>query len=705
MNLSPQFFPILRNDLTLHSGPPDASGAPTWTLHDPARNQYFAIDWLAFEVLSRLELRSSQAIIDAIECETTLRIGVQEIEMVFQFLDTNELVECFDTNYESSFKIKYELRHRSWLEKLLHSYLFFRLPLVRPDAFLENLLVHSKFFYSKIFFQITAAVLLIGLWGVYRQWDSFQATLVNTFSLEGMLGYGSALIGVKIIHELGHALTAKRCGCRVPTMGIAFLVMWPMAYTDVTESWKLNSHHKRLMITSAGIATELIVAVWMLLAWVVLPDGNLRGIAFFLATTSIVATLAINASPFMRFDGYFLLCDYLGTSNLHSRSFAYARWWLREQLFGLADAPPELVNKTWHRFYIVFAITTWLYRFVLFLGIALLVYHFFFKLLGIILFVVEIWYFIVRPIWSEIKVWQNRWSQIRSVIKERPGFYIFVFCFAFLFIPFDVTVNTQGMLKPENSFNVVTYQASQIEQLPLAPSHQVALGDQLMSLRSPELMQKIQQVKIKESALEKEYASAGFSQETIKRQAVLKEQYESAKEELNGLHLEQERLYPKAPFAGVIIDVAPDLHVGQWVPKGMSLLRVIDEKTWVVDAYVEDSDLRRLDSGNLGWFIPEAPGLPDIRLEIIAIDRDASRILTDNALGSSAGGELLVRSQANKLYPERSVYRVRLKASSLDTVLSTGHLRGRVVILAWPKSIVGEMARSLLTTVIRESGF
>ena len=199
--------------------------------------------------------------------------------------------------------------------------------------------------------------------------------------------------------------------------------------------------------------------------------------------------------------------------------------------------------------------------------------------------------------------------------------------------------------------------------------------------------------------------TAGFSADTLRQQAIFKEQLDAATEELKGFLAERERLHPIAPYDGLIIDVEPDLFVGEWIPKGMSLLRVIDDKHWVVDTYVEESDLRRLDNGNWGWFIPEPAGLPDVWLSIISIDKDASRILPDGPLGSVAGGQILVRPQNNKLYPERSVYRVRLLASSTDKIISTGHLRGRVVILAWPRSILGDLIRGLITTMMRESGF
>ena len=57
---------------------------------------------------------------------------------------------------------------------------------------------------------------------------------------------------------------------------------------------------------------------------------------------------------------------------------------------------------------IVFAFAAWIYRLTVFLTIALAVYHFFFKALGVILLAVELGWFVVLPIMSELKVWWKR---------------------------------------------------------------------------------------------------------------------------------------------------------------------------------------------------------------------------------------------------------------------------------------------------------
>ncbi|QWE03737.1 site-2 protease family protein [Polynucleobacter sp. JS-JIR-II-50] len=698
-------WPSLREDLTIHAGPADPSGAPTWTLHDPARNQYFSLDWIAFEVISRIKMGNAAQITEAINDGTTLHVDEESIGVVLQFLEENELVQRNDFAGTSWLNAKNNAREKGIFQHLLHGYLFFRVPLFKPDKYLGKALGQLQFLYSPLFFKVTACAFLLGVWGVFRQWQLFSATLVDTFSWDGLIGYSAALLLIKILHELGHALTAKRFGCRVPTMGVAFLVMMPVAYTDVTESWKLNSHHKRLVIAGAGIMTEIILAAWALLAWTLMPDGALRGVCFFVATTSLVATFAVNASPFMRFDGYFLLCDAVGIPNLHARSFGYARWWLREKLFHLGDPKPEEFSPKYETFILLFAFITWVYRLVVFFGIALLVYHYFFKALGIILFGVELWYFLTRPIWNEFIVWKKRWSEIGPVVRHRPAYYVSLILLGLIVIPYDVTINTQGMLKPERSFSVIAFQAAQVLVLPPPIASNVKSGELIMKLDSPELDVKLLKARAKVQTLTKQFGAAGFSADTITQQPIFRDQLQSATEELKGLVAERGRLYATAPFTGSIVDVEPDLFVGEWVPKGMQLVTLIDDEHWVVDCYIDESDLHRIDLGNWGRFVPEAPGLGSVGLSVIAIDRDASKSLLDGSLASSAGGQVLVRQQGSKSIPERSIYRVRLKVDGSPGKISTGYLRGAVTIFAWPKSVLGDVLRGGLATFVREAGF
>jgi putative peptide zinc metalloprotease protein len=695
----------LREDLSLHKGPSDLYGAPTWTLHDPARNRYFSLDWIAFEIMSRLKAGSAADLCQQVNAQTSLTVDEEDVSVVLKFLHDNELVARHDAA-SAEWLVKKRLTAQTSLwQKLIHSYLFFRVPLFKPNRLLGRLVSKLEFFYSRKFFFATAVVLVFGLLGVIRQWDSFTSTLLDTFSWNGIVGYAGALFLIKLLHEVGHALTAKRSGCRVPTMGVAFLVMLPMAYTDVTESWKLESHRKRLWIAAAGVATELIVAAWCLLFWTLLPDGSLRGVMFFLATTSLTATLAINGSPFMRFDGYFVLCDFLGMPNLHARSFALARWWLRERLLALGEPVPETCTSNQLVGMVCFAFAVWLYRMVVFAGIAVLVYHYFFKALGIILFIVEAWYFLLRPVVTEVMIWKEKKKKIPAAAERSRLFYVICWTCAFLLIPFDVTVSTQGLLKPEKNFAVIATDTVQLRELPKPIGTFVKKGEALLTLDSHDLEHKLRLAQVKTESLERQIGSAGFATSSWAQQAILKEQWAAAREELNGLFAQQVKLSAIAPFDGEVLDIQPDITIGDWLSKGTKLVSFADTSNWIVDCYIEESDLDRLRIGAWARFVPEAIGLTGLSLTLIEIERDATRNLTDLELGSLAGGQLLVRQQGKAVVPERAIYRLRLKVDGDVRKLSTGYLRGSVVILGWPQSLFGDFVRNTLGALRRELGF
>ena len=107
----------------------------------------------------------------------------------------------------------------------------------------------------------------------------------------------------------------------------------------------------------------------------------------------------------MRFDGYYVFADFIKIDNLQPRAFAIAKWKLRNWLFGLSLSPPEYMSQQRQNLITIYAWSTWIYRFFLFIGIALLVYFFAFKILGIFLFVVEIIWFIALPILKELREW------------------------------------------------------------------------------------------------------------------------------------------------------------------------------------------------------------------------------------------------------------------------------------------------------------
>lgn len=710
MSMTAPALSPLREDLALLPGPPLPDGQPSWTLHDPSRNLYFRIDWPSFEILQRWAFNDSAAIAHDIGQSTTLQLDATDVDQIHRFLHHNQLTQPTGATSPRQMAERRQAMQSSPMKWLLHHYLFFRIPLVRPDAWLTRWQGVAAWFASPAFLWLTLGAFGIGLAQIARQWDVFAASLIDTFNLEGLAAYGVAIFVVKSLHELGHAFTAKRLGCRVPTMGLAFLVMWPVAYTDTNDAWRLTNRLDRLRVAAAGIATELVIAAWASLAWALLPDGPLKSAAFVLATTSWIATLAINASPFMRFDGYFILADALDMPNLHERSFAVARWKLREWLFDLGEPPPEHFSPAKQRALIAFAWMTWLYRLVLFLGIALVVYHLFFKLLGIALFVVEIVWFTLMPLHKEWKAWQERRTAIAQ--SRRTRFTLLgVACLVLLtVVPWPGRVHVSGLLHPAETWAIHAPNAARLETLPWKSGDHIAEGTALLTLHAPELEMREQALLARIQRLRWQAGSAGFDAASRALWLVTQEALQTAESELAALHTERDQFTPVAPWPGTLFDVDPDLHTGQWlVRKERVGLLVRDNTPWVVETWLDEDTVQRVHPGNKALFVTDAGAGPALYLSVQSVNRDASRVLPRNELAAHLGGHILVRDQQQSLIPERAIYRVQLAVNPQDLPslarMREHSWRGHLSIQAEWEAPAARYLRQVVAVLVRESGF
>jgi putative peptide zinc metalloprotease protein len=483
-----------------------------------------------------------------------------------------------------------------------------------------------------------------------------------------------------------------------------------VAYTDVNDTWKLPDRRQRLAVSAAGVLTELVVAAWATLAWSLLPDGALRNGAFLLAAITWISTVAVNASPFMRFDGYFLLSDWLDIPNLHARAFALARWKMRAMLFGLNEEPPEHFPKSRARFLLLFAWITWAYRLVLFLGIAVLVYRHFFKALGAALFLVEITWFVALPVGHELREWCARWPMIRA---SRRAHYTAASAAALLvlcFVPLDPRVGGQGLLKPVRSMDVFAPQAG---LLIVAPRHKhgeaVSEGEELLRMTSAEQEEQAALARLRLSRIKTEVAVATMDRTSQIQLPVLRESSAAAESEVIAYAREQARLTPRATFSGVWIDAATDLHAGDSVARNELLGTVIDPARWNVKTYLQERDVLRVSVGDTALFYPETAGMPPVQLKVTSIDRDASRELPEPLLASTAGGQVSVRAGRSNgvtsaLIPESSIYGVTLAAVGGSSATVPRELRGEVVIRGRAQSVLGRYLETLVAVVIRESG-
>ncbi len=693
-------MPELRQDLRLFPAAA-AGGGQGCVVYDPVRHRYFQLARSGFDLVSRWRAEPAAQFAKRIEAELDRPVSVREVNEVAKFIIANELALEPPQGDARNLAAR-QARLQKWqVSRVIHGYLFFRVPLIRPERFLNATLPLVAPLYSRAAAVIIIVISLCGLYLASRQWEQFIVTFLDFFSLQGVFAYLLAIVLVKSMHELGHAYTATRAGVRVNTMGVAFIVLAPMLYTDVSDAWRLPGRRQKLAIDGAGVVVELALAGVAMFLWAFLPDGPWRSAAFVTATTSLFIGLIINLNPLMRFDGYYLLSDAWGIPNLQPRSNALARWWLREFLFELRRLPPEPLPTRRRTLMIVFAMCAWVYRFFVFLGIALVVYHMFFKVLGIILFAVEIIWFILLPVFNEVREWWKLRSLIRKSRRALGTAAVVALLIAVLVVPWRTSVVVQGVALRDRETLIYAPRSSRVQFAEIADRQRVSAGDTLLILSAPDLEHEVRKTRLLIQLTERRLDRIAGDTRDLSQRVVLEGELSRHVTNLAGLREELRRLHIRSPHAGTLRDVDRDLGKGQWVDDATPFARVVASTPTEARCYVSEEDIGRLAPGGRATFIPEDPLMPRQSGSIIEVSGTGSRAIELPYLASVFGGAVAAdRDQGGEIKPRSGHHRVRVALYGPPVKRA---VRGTLHLSAASESIASVIWRRVLKVLVRES--
>ncbi|MFM9975888.1 MAG: HlyD family efflux transporter periplasmic adaptor subunit [Beijerinckiaceae bacterium] len=698
-------LPVLREDIRLLKDAASPSGAPRWLIHDPVRDSFFEIGIEAFQLIS---LWSSSRTVDELAKRASEQTGriVSETEVTkfAHFLGQMRLTLDATGGWRelsgSAASAKHGIGHQ-----LLHNYLFFKLPLVQPTAFLQATLPIARIFASKGILVLYVVLTLIGVYFASRQWGDIVDGVQRQFNLSGALLFAVTLFVMKIFHELGHAYVATAVGIRVRSMGIAVMMMAPMLYTDVTEAWRLQDKRKRMAIDLAGVAVEMVIAGLALLAWAFLPPGDGRDIALVITTAAVAATLAVNLSPFMRFDGYYVLADFIGVKNLQPRAFALVRWKMREWLFNIGAACPDSLRGGLRTFVIAYGIVTMIYRLMLFIGIAVVVYYMTFKILGILLFLVEIGVFVAMPIWREVKVWWSLKDQIFAETRIWFGISATVIVLGLAAIPWSTTVKIPAVLEPAQFVRLYPTSPAEIREVHVRPGQMVKEGEILLVLASTKLDKELS---VTQARLELVNQRIGRRLGDSKDQASslpLEKDRLSLIERRDSLQRQISQLSIRATLDGRIAELDPDLHVGRLISREDEIGIIIGGNQTIIRGFADQQDIWRLRTGQSGRFIPDDTQAGIVRASLSQIALSASPHVDIPHLAETNGGLLRTHPPQPKmpLVPIDPIHQVTLQPQNYRE-LGSQPIRGVAIVEGSPQSMVASLWRRVLKVLVQEAG-
>lgn len=195
--------------------------------------------------------------------------------------------------------------------------LYMKFPLFSADIFFEKLCgwirAHNKI--KKIGFVSFSIFMLAGIITVFLKqneilsWESFRLPF-----------YQYVLVyvihtGIIFFHEMGHGFMCKYFGGKVGKIGLALIVMNPAMYCDISGIRMFYEKKKQVLCSMAGFMVNAVFVGFFSCIYLLYPFNMLK-ILIILNLLSII----INAVPFIRLDGYWILSFGSGIQNLYTKS-------------------------------------------------------------------------------------------------------------------------------------------------------------------------------------------------------------------------------------------------------------------------------------------------------------------------------------------------------------------------------------------------
>ena len=241
-------------------------------------------------------------------------------------------------------------------------------PAVNPDPFLTWLYRQISFMYAPWFVVLTLLAFVFSAGIFIAHWSEVGRDTLEFYNFADKSWFDVAAFWIiasvlGCIHEIGHGLTCKHYGAPVPSMGFLLIYLTPGFYTDTTAGEVKANRFERLMIAVSGVWSELIICAMVTpIWWGTAPNTAIHDFAYTIILFTGIAVVLINWNPLMKLDGYYIICDLLGISDLKEASTLYLSAWVKRNVWALPVEVPYVQVRRRPGF-VVYAILSGLYSY------------------------------------------------------------------------------------------------------------------------------------------------------------------------------------------------------------------------------------------------------------------------------------------------------------------------------------------------------
>ncbi|MDZ4779289.1 MAG: hypothetical protein SGJ19_03450 [Planctomycetia bacterium] len=543
-------------------------------------------------------------------------------------------------------------------------YLFYRVPLLRPDDFLQRTVNWFRPLFTRTAFIIWVLGSLASFTVLWLRWSDFCNPLGSMLALGNLPMLWSLLIGLKVAHEFGHAYACKHYGGRVPEMGAYFVLLTPCAYVDASAAWGFPRRLDRIIVSLAGIYVESFLAMAALVIWCTSEPGFINSAAHYAMVLSTVVTVGFNINPLMKFDGYFVLTDLLEIPNLAQQSKAETHGLVRHWALGTPYASPHRRGVRYGL--IAYGIASSAYKVLITLGIC--------TMLALTVPVAGVGF----AMFYALGAIRDSFRQIRDFLKNAAvgpaqrkrvwavvGGLGFVAPALFLLTPIPLARQAVGIVAREDDQVLHAEADGFVRELSVHEGDKVAPGSTLAVLENADLtaLRRIRQAEVERircelrGALQTDHAAAA---EAAARLAQAERELAEAQRQLDALVI-------RTVEGGEVTNVARLEDAGRFIHMGEPIAEVA-RGAWVVRALLNADGYLAAQpvAGQPVQAILRGAADETLHGRILRVAAAGDRRVDDVALTHLGGGEIAVQSATMEAVEPFYVVTIALDPSDFD---------------------------------------
>ena len=492
---------------------------------------------------------------------------------------------------------------------------------------------------------------------------------------------------LKLIHEFAHALAVKRAGGEVHETGLALMVFLPLPYVDASASALFPDKVDRMLVSSAGILVELACAAIGILLWSN-AGGVLQDVGLVMFMVGSISTLLLNGNPLLKFDGYYLLSDWIEIPNLAARSRRAVLGRLRSLISG-ENEPQKYDEDRAERIWLhTYGVTSALYRTLLMLSIAwMLSDRWFF--LGSLIALFVVFLAVVLPTWRMLSaLYKDPVYRTRRSIAVAGAIPVFMAAAAF-WVPFPHANVVHGVIWIPDEAIVRVSSDCDISDVFAVPGSDVKAGDRLFTCEDLNAQARLQELIARVDELEVRRAGAAGRDPLLAKtlDAEIKASNAALQDtrtrieakhviaELDGLFdvVDTSALHGRSPTRGDV--------VGYVIPPDTRTVRMAIDQRWITRF---DNELR-----SISLRVLSANGQANVyNTTVLQRTPKATHMVASAALSSFGGGEHAADQSGDGRLLQEAVFDVELQWPDEAAFAAVGsHVDVRLVFNPTPLSV------------------